>query len=103
MQTVRFRRSLGKIPVLYNERRDANDVPESIHRWLCFHAGVSPGLAVAAVHGGIFTASTLVHGARPAAQCTCSDFPGILGWRVGHRVVGSDPCFARRRLLDEGT
>src|SRR6266702_8536506 len=85
-----------------NERRDAHDLPEGIHRRLCFDAGVSPGRALAAVRRRIFTASTLEHDTSPAAPCTCSDFPGILGWRVGHRVVGSDRCFGWRRLLDQG-
>ena len=38
----------------------------------------------------------------PATQCACSDLTGILGRPVGHRVVRSDRCFTRWRLLDEG-
>jgi len=33
------------------ERRDAHDLFESIRCRLCFYAGVSPGVAVAAVRG----------------------------------------------------
>src|SRR5713226_10316422 len=66
-----------------NERRDAHELPERIHHRLCFHPGVSPGLGLAAVRGRIFPASTLEHGASPAAQYTRGDFPGILGRRVG--------------------
>jgi len=53
--------------------------------------------------GGFFAASALEHDAGPPTSCTSSNFPRILGWRVGHRVVVSDRCFRWQRLLDKGT
>ncbi len=40
-----------------------------------------------------FAASTLEHDASPAAEHTCGDFAGILGWGVGNPPVDSDRRF----------